>query len=80
MRRLGLAFAAAVTVALIAAAPGGALAVSPRVQTDGTTTKATVDQAYALVQLKGAPLAGKRAVPDAPPMDAGDPASSGSLL
>ncbi|MHB8890578.1 MAG: S8 family serine peptidase [Candidatus Limnocylindrales bacterium] len=56
MRRLRLAFAAALSAALIASVPGGALAVSPRVQTDGTATRATVDQAYALVQLKGAPL------------------------
>ena len=56
VRRIRLAFAAAMTAALIAAVPGGALAVSPRAQTDGTTAKATVDQAYALVQLKGDPL------------------------
>ena len=56
MRRLRLAFAAALSAALIASVPGGALAVSPSHQTDGTTTRATVDQAYALVQLKGAPL------------------------
>lgn len=56
MRRLRLLFAAALSAALIAAVPGGALAISPQAQTDGTTTKATVDQAYALVQLNGAPL------------------------
>ena len=56
MQRMRLGLAAAMTVALIASVPGGALAISPKVQADSTTPTATVDQAYALVQLTGDPL------------------------
>ncbi len=56
MRRLRLVLAAVLSAVLIAAAPGGALAAGPGHQTDGTITRATVDQGYALVQLNGAPL------------------------
>ena len=56
MRTVRLVFAAAMSVALLAA-PGGALAAGRGNITDGTTAKSTVDSGYALVQLKGAPLA-----------------------
>jgi minor extracellular serine protease Vpr len=58
VRRIRLAFAVVAAAALIAAAaPVGA--TSPQrtgVQSDGPSAGATVDSAYALVQLKGAPL------------------------
>ena len=53
MRRLRLALAAAVTAALVVGAPVGA---ATRTQSDSTAAKASVTTAYALVQLKGAPL------------------------
>ncbi len=56
MRRIRLALAAALTAALVISAPAGA-AVSNGRLVDGTTAKPTVAKAYALVQLKGAPLA-----------------------
>jgi len=54
VRRLRLALAAAVTAALLVGAPAGA---ATRTQSDTTAAKASVTTAYALVQLKGAPLA-----------------------
>jgi subtilisin family serine protease len=51
---LRLALAAAVTAALLVGAPAGA---ATRTQSDTTAAKASVTKAYALVQLKGAPLA-----------------------
>ena len=55
MRRLKLTLAAAVTAALIVGAPVGAATHRPG--TDATAGKASVAHGYALVQLKGAPLA-----------------------
>jgi minor extracellular serine protease Vpr len=58
VRRMRLAIAAAMTAALIAAAPVGAAGrIVGGTQTDSTKAVATVDKAFALVQLKGAPLA-----------------------
>lgn len=58
MRRMRLGLAAALSAALIAALPGGVLAFSNTVTTDGgSPVAANVDSAYALVQLVGAPVA-----------------------
>jgi minor extracellular serine protease Vpr len=54
VRSLRLALAAAVTAALVVGAPVGAVS---RVQSDTAASKTTVTKSYALVQLKGAPLA-----------------------
>ena len=55
MRRLRLALAPAVTAALIVGAPVGAAARQPG--TDASAAGSAVARGYALVQLKGAPLA-----------------------
>ncbi len=55
MRRLRLALAAAVTAALVVGAPVGAAARQPG--TDASAGGSAVARGYALVQLKGAPLA-----------------------
>lgn len=55
MRRLRLALAAAVTAAIVVGAPVGAAAPQPG--TDASAGSSAVARAYALVQLKGAPLA-----------------------
>jgi subtilisin family serine protease len=55
VRRLRLTLAAAVTAALIVGAPAGAATRLPG--TDAAVRPATVSHAYALVQLRGAPLA-----------------------
>ena len=52
MRRFRLALVAAFTAACIVGAPAVA---APRVQSDGSAAP-TVTRAYALVQLKGAPV------------------------
>ena len=58
MRRLRLALAAAMAATLIVGAPAGAATpTASRTQPASHAAKATVDQAYALVELKGAPLA-----------------------
>lgn len=58
MRRMRLGLAAAMAAVIIAAAPVGAASVSRTgAVTDGTTSRPTVDNAYALVELNGAPLA-----------------------
>ena len=56
MRRLRLAFAAAMSAALILAAPAGAAAPTRSTSPASSGAHATVDQSYALVQLKGDPL------------------------
>ncbi len=57
MRRFRLAMAAAMTAALIVAVPAGAAGrIVNGAQTDSTRAITTVDKAYALVQLSGAPL------------------------
>ncbi len=57
MRRLRLALAAAMAATLIVGAPAGAATrTGSGVQSDSRTMTATVDRAYALVQLNGAPL------------------------
>ena len=53
MRRFRIALAAAVTAALVIGLP---VSAAGQPQSDGAASKATVTQAYALVQLKGAPL------------------------
>lgn len=59
MRRLRTALALAAVAALVMSVPVGATGPVRRsaVSTDSTATRATVDRAYALVQLKGEPLA-----------------------
>lgn len=59
MRRLRTALALAAVAALVMSVPVGAAGPVRRsaVSTDSTATRATVDRAYALVQLKGEPLA-----------------------
>ncbi|HEY3334097.1 MAG TPA: S8 family serine peptidase [Candidatus Limnocylindrales bacterium] len=57
MRRLRLVLAAAMSAALIISAPAGAATrIDSGAATDGSAGRPTVDTAYALVQLKGAPL------------------------
>jgi minor extracellular serine protease Vpr len=56
VRRLRLAVAAALTAALVIAGPAAASVSNGRL-TDGSTASPTVAKGYALVQLKGAPLA-----------------------
>lgn len=56
VRRLRLALATALSAALLVAAPAGA-APPTSAMSDAPAPRATVDRAYALVQLKGAPLA-----------------------
>lgn len=59
MRRLRTALALAAVAALVMSVPVSATGPVRRsaVSTDSTATRATVDRAYALVQLKGEPLA-----------------------
>ncbi len=56
MRHGRLAIAVALSAAVVLAAPAGA-AIRNGAQTDATGTRVTQDKAFALVQLKGAPLA-----------------------
>jgi minor extracellular serine protease Vpr len=57
VRRFRSAIAFAAIVALVAAVPAGAASRASRANTDSLSSRPTVDQAYALVQLKAAPLA-----------------------
>jgi subtilisin family serine protease len=54
VRRLRFALAAAVTIALVVGAPATA---APQARSDAAASTTTVNRSYALVQLKGAPLA-----------------------
>lgn len=56
MRRFRSAIAIAAIAALVAVAPAGAASPASRANSDSTSSRPTVDKAYALVQLKGAPL------------------------
>ena len=56
MRRFRSAIAIAAIAALVAVAPAGAASRASRATSDTLTSRPTVDRAYALVQLKGAPL------------------------
>jgi subtilisin family serine protease len=56
VRRFRNAIAIAAIAALIAVAPAGAASRASRATSDTLTSRSTVDQAYALVQLTGAPL------------------------
>jgi minor extracellular serine protease Vpr len=56
VRRFRSAIAAAAIIALVVGAPAGAASRASRASSDTVTSRATVDNAYALVQLKGAPL------------------------
>jgi minor extracellular serine protease Vpr len=56
VRRFRSAIAIAAIAALVAVAPAGAASRASRATSDTLTSRPTVDRAYALVQLKGAPL------------------------
>jgi len=56
VRRFRSAIAIAAIAALVAVAPAGAASRASRPTSDSLASRATVDKAYALVQLKGAPL------------------------
>jgi subtilisin family serine protease len=56
VRRFRSAIAIAAIAALVAVAPAGAASPASRANSDSTSSRPTVDKAYALVQLKGAPL------------------------
>ena len=56
MRRFRSAFAIAAIALLVAVAPAGAASRASRPVSDSLASRPTVDKAYALVQLKGAPL------------------------
>jgi minor extracellular serine protease Vpr len=56
VRRFRSAIALAAIVALVAAVPAGAASRASRASSDTTSSRPTVDKAYALVQLAAAPL------------------------
>jgi minor extracellular serine protease Vpr len=56
VRRFRSAFAIAAIAVLVAVAPAGAASRASRASSDSLASRPTVDKAYALVQLKGAPL------------------------
>jgi minor extracellular serine protease Vpr len=56
VRRFRSAIAAAAIIALVVGAPAGAASRASRASSDTVANRPTVDNAYALVQLKGAPL------------------------
>jgi subtilisin family serine protease len=57
VRRIRSAIAIAAIAVLVAVAPAGAASRASRPSSDSLSSRPTVDQAYALVQLTGAPLA-----------------------